>query len=117
MLSVDEDALLCDFAETYRVFDIYQLPPVLAGTLAYGLRDDSRIKMKISGIKFRLETLILARIADGVSYILWQHSKDGHEGKNLPESLLKKLIGEEDIEYGFDTPEDFETARKALLVR
>jgi len=116
MLSLDEDALVCDFAETYGVFNIYELQPSLAATLACGLRDDSRIKLKISGRRFRLETLMLARLVDGVSYILWQRSQDALDGRNQPASLLQELLGLEDEAFGFSTPEEFEMARQKFFM-
>ena len=52
MLNVGEDILKCDMAETYHVFitDWYNPPFPLSflADLAVGLKDDSRIKMKLS---------------------------------------------------------------------
>ena len=41
MIATDEDALICDFAETYHIYDYRSLDVEYAATLAYGLRDDS----------------------------------------------------------------------------
>jgi len=46
MIKLDENALICDFAETYHIYDYRQLPPTRVAVFACGLRDDSRIKMK-----------------------------------------------------------------------
>ena len=46
MMALDEDALICDFAETYHIYNIYGMPVQYIATLAIGLRDDSRIKSK-----------------------------------------------------------------------
>lgn len=43
MILTDEDALICDFAETYNVLDYRALPLRTAATLASGLRADARI--------------------------------------------------------------------------
>lgn len=48
MLSTDREAVICDMAETYGVFDYKTLPVPLLATLACGLRDNSRIKMRIA---------------------------------------------------------------------
>ena len=44
MAARDEDALVCDMAETYHIFDYRALPLFLAARLACGLREDSRSK-------------------------------------------------------------------------
>ena len=38
MMALDEDALVCDLAETYHIFDMYELPCLKVATLAKGLR-------------------------------------------------------------------------------
>lgn len=43
MILTDEDALICDLAETYHVLDYRSLPLLTAATLASGLRSDARI--------------------------------------------------------------------------
>ncbi len=41
MISRDEDALICDLAETYQIYNYKSLPARLVATLSVGLRDDS----------------------------------------------------------------------------
>jgi len=48
MIHTDEDALICDLAETYHIFNYRELPPSLAATLSVGLKDDSRIKKEVA---------------------------------------------------------------------
>lgn len=43
MILTDEDALICDLAETYHVLDYRALPLKTAAALASGLRADARI--------------------------------------------------------------------------
>ena len=50
MINLSEYALICDFAETYHIFDYRSLPVKLAATLSAGLRDDSRSKMIMADI-------------------------------------------------------------------
>ena len=68
MMSNYHDELVCDMAETYRIFDIKRVPASLAATLAVGLRDDSRVKQAKSGANDRQRvsdnTLMLAYIVD-----------------------------------------------------
>ena len=64
MISVDEEALICDFAETYHIYDYRSLPARRAATFAVGLRDDSRIKMKMAGMNVSMDSIMIAAIAD-----------------------------------------------------
>lgn len=64
MIRDDEDALICDFAETYHIYDYRSLPLRLVATLAAGLRDTSRIAMNTTEAKASTTNTILAIIAD-----------------------------------------------------
>lgn len=92
------------------------MPLTLAATLAAGLRDDSRIKMKMSGARVNNEIWLLASAVDRLSVLVWQQSKDGAAGRNYPELITQKLIDldEPDEIMGFDSGEDFEKAWRAL---
>ena len=69
MIRDDEDSLICDFAETYHIYDYRSLPLWLAATLAAGLRDTSRIAMNTTEGKASTTNTILAIIADHLSSI------------------------------------------------
>jgi hypothetical protein len=112
MLSVDEDALICDFAETYHILDLYSLPIDLAAVLACGLREDSRIKMKIAGISFPMQTLFLAAIMDNTSWLKWSKTKDAEKGINQPESIFNQLVKPDEKKAAFTSGEDFESAKR-----
>ena len=86
MLTFDEDALICDMAETYGVFNLFELPPQLAATLAVGLREDSRIKVKMSGMKMDFNKYIIAALFDKVNWLCWTKTKDAQHGTHVPES-------------------------------
>lgn len=92
MISVDENALICDFAETYRIYDYRQLPARRAAVYACGLRPNSRIIMKLSGTEVPLETLLLALIADAGKINVWLQTKDAIKGKNKPQSILESIL-------------------------
>lgn len=116
MLRTDEGALICDFAETYRVLDWRGLPLRLAATLAAGLRPESRSYMRLSGAKAAPNTLLLAAGVDALRVLIWQQTKDGAKGVNRPGSVLAELLGEEQEErYGFDSAEDFDAWRAQML--
>ena len=120
MVVFDEDALICDMAETYGIFDLYALPVKLAATLAVGLREDSRIKIKMSGMKMDFQKYILAALFDKVNWLCWTKTKDAQHGTHVPESILDLLLQTEkqnsaDEFVVFDSPEAFEAARQKLL--
>ena len=48
MLKKDEEALICDFAETYHIYDYKRLPLTTVAALAVGLRENSRLKMAMN---------------------------------------------------------------------
>lgn len=121
MIAIDEDALICDLAEIYRIYDYKSLPALLVATFSVGLRDDSRIKMKMSGAKAPLNTLILALLTDRIGNIIWSLSEDGRNGVNRPIQLLEIIYGEKTEKDSniqvFNTPEDYEKARERLIGR
>lgn len=100
MINLDEDALVCDLAETYKIYDYRSLPVQLAATLSVGLREDSRIRMKAADVPARMDTLLLALVADRIALLLY-------DKKDRPPSILEELIGKPKGTRGFDTPEAF----------
>src|SRR5690625_2506866 len=108
---------ICDLAETYQIYDYRQLPATRVAVFAYGLRNDSRIKMKLSGQSDALDTLLLAGVSDRLSTLIWFQSEDGQKGKNRPVSLVDLLLNKnkDDEIVSYDTGKDFEEARKKLL--
>ena len=69
MIRKDEDALICDFAETYHIYDYRSLPLRLVATLAAGLRDTSRVITNTTEAKASTTNTILAIIADHLASI------------------------------------------------
>ena len=123
MIALDEDALICDLAETYQIYDYKQLPLYQVAVFAYGLRDDSRIKQVMSNQIVPLETTLLASIVDRLSLSLWLQTKDGQKGVNRPASIADQLIKRDKSENDgkdylvFESGEDFENYRKSLLAK
>lgn len=112
MIRTDESALICDFAETYHILDYRALSLKTAAALASGLSENSRIMMKITGQRIDTKTLLLAGILDRLTTLIWMQTKDGHSGRNRPESVLAKLSKEPENEKKddfmvFDSPEAF----------
>ncbi|WP_346742828.1 DUF5361 domain-containing protein [uncultured Streptococcus sp.] len=123
MIRQDEDALICDLAETYRIYDYRQLPLLQVAVFAYGLRDDSRIKKIISNQTASLDTLLFASMVDRLSLSLWLQTKDGQKGVNRPKSIVDQLTKQDKEERDereylvFESGEDFENYRKKLLTK
>lgn len=121
MVVFDEDALICDMAETYGIFDMYSMPAQLVATLAVGLRDDSRIKIKMSGMKMEFQKYILAALFDKVNWLCWTKTKDATHGAHVPGRILDLLLQTEsrtdntDDLMIFDSPDAFEEARRKML--
>ena len=114
MIALDEDALLCDLAETYHVFNMRGMDPGLIATLAAGLRSNSRIKMLACGLKVDTKTLLLAHIADNTAINTWFKTEDGQKGYNRPPSMIQILTGDIHEETGFDSGEEFEKKWREL---
>ena len=85
MLAFHEEELTCDLAEYYHIYDRRSVPCRLLGTLAVGLRAESRIGMIREGIKASPETIMLVKIFD---VLMREFSAKGKE----PEPLLKQFI-------------------------
>ena len=112
-MELDEDALICDLAETYHILDYRSLPVQLVATLSAGLRDDSRIKLKAADTSVDLETIILAAIADNLTML-----RAGMDRKNRGKPFLftEAINGERKKQKvrGFRTVEEFEAALKRI---
>lgn len=115
-LSGGKDDLICDFAEYYQIYDIRQVKPSIAAVLAIGLRDDSRTKMRLAGAKIDQKTMLLAAIADRLSILVWQKTRDGQRNQNKPKSIVDELTRDHSADVvGFTTSEDFEKERQRLI--
>lgn len=115
MIRADETALICDLAETYGILDWRALPLKTAAALSSGLRESSRIKMKIAGVQADQETLLLAAAVDRLSLLVWAKTKDGINGRNRPDSIFDKLTSrpeeeKKDKTIAFDNGEAFRAA-------
>ena len=91
MLNTDEDALICDLAETYHIYDWRQYPVIYIATLAMGLGEDSRIMKKITEYDLGVDQTLLAIIADGINLLCWMQTEDGKRGTNRPASIINTM--------------------------
>lgn len=115
MIRADEDALICDFAETYHVLNWRALPVRLAATLAAGLPETSRIRMKMAGVKTSTSLLMQAAVIDRLSLLVWMQTRDGQKNRRRPRSIVELLTGTEKRSevQSFDSEEDFWAAVRA----
>lgn len=110
MIGLDEDALICDLAETYSIYDYKSLPLRTVATLAAGLRDTSRIKLRAMGVPVAQDTILLAGISDRIDALRYTFSSD--KNAERPPQLVKILLGEEQQQTkrkgakAFDTPDE-----------
>lgn len=91
MLSVDRDALLCDLAETYGVYDLRALPVQTLAVLSFGLRSDSRIMMKLAGMTYIPPVVLMASICDNIT--MFRHNLLASEHDKLPRLYTDAILG------------------------
>lgn len=118
MISESEEDLICDLAETYHIFDYRSVPVKLLATLSAGLRDDSRIKLRLKGEKYATNLVIEAMIADRLAML--QHGL--FHIKEEPKLILEAMFGAvEDDKSGkikpevFNSPEEFYARYSELI--
>lgn len=91
MAANDEDALICDLAETYGILTPWRSMPLkLTATLAAGLADTSRSNRALFGDVALNQEKLLAIIADGVHTLIWALGR-GDAG-NRPPSIYSAMI-------------------------
>lgn len=114
MLAHDRNAMICDLAETYGIYDYHGFPVQLLAVLASGLREESRIKMSLSGVQATRGEILLAAAVDRLSLMVWGMTADGQKGLNRPVSVLDAIMGENSKNSGntvaFATAEEYENA-------
>lgn len=108
MINLDEDALICDLAETYQIYDYRSLPVKLVATLSAGLRDNSRIKLLAADSPVSTETLILASISDNLTLLRAGFSKDRTRPRLYTDILINDAKKKQVV--GFRTASEFEAA-------
>ncbi len=109
---------MCDFAETYHLYDYRALPLRTAAALFVGLGPNTRIKRKLSGQTVDEHTALLAIIADRLGLLIWAQTKDGQRGRNRPKSIFDTIVGgekENSTVRGYSSAEEFEAARQKII--
>ena len=119
MLGTDKDLFFCDMVETYRIYEYEQLPVIMVAALAYGLRDNSRIKLAMSGEKVEMNTSLLLLILDEIRGFRWSFTEDAQNGANPPERIYDRVIHPEmfkkdDNAWTFEDKEEFDAKWKEI---
>ena len=89
---MDENALICDLAETYGIYEPEMMPARRIAVYACGLGKDSRIVKKISDTTVSYSEVIQAVIVDRLNWLCWSKTKDAKNGWNRPESLQRDFL-------------------------
>ncbi len=117
MIKKDESALICDLAETYHIYQYRSLPARMVATFSVGLRENSRIKMKLNNIKYPFNTMLLASILDNLNMQAWAMRRD--DSMEKPQSMVNRLLGITETdnreEMVFDSGQEFEEMRRKIL--
>lgn len=112
MMSLDKDAVICDLAETYQIFNYKALPVHTLAVLVFGLRADSRIKMRAAGFNAEISMrALLARCADVLNALI----KSPDDDSETFIEIMKGADGEAKKSVGFDSIEEYEAARRKFL--
>lgn len=116
MIREDKNSWICDMAETYNIYDYTRVPVKTLGILSAGLRENSRIRQKLEGIKTDPETIIMAKIYDVVNTILWTKTKDAEKGRNQPKSIAKMFIVSDEPEpASYANGTEYKKARAEII--
>lgn len=118
MRVICKDALICDFAQYYHIYDLDSVNLQTAAILACGLPPDSRTLRQMTGQKFSAEMVIQMRILDTVRFFQYAYISSHSKRKvPKPQSIFEILNEkkEENPIRGFKTKEAFEAARERIL--
>lgn len=112
LIILSEDDVICDLAETYNILNYRELSPSLVATLVLGLREDSRIKKRVSEVPINLNQMLMALMVDNLQFLSWSKTKSAQRNQNKPDSIYRKLMKldekQKDDLMSFENPEDFE---------
>ncbi len=122
IIKENEDDLVCDLMQYYHISNWRSYSPFFISTLTFGLPEESRIMKALSGMKYSIDRMLIAVIADKLSLLWWAKTVDGQKNQNRPKSFVDILIGNVKKEESkdiitFNTPEEFEAYRAELVER
>lgn len=106
------DAVICDLAETYHIFDYHQVPPQTLAVLVGGLGVNSRTGQAMAGLKAPFDTVLLADLVDMLGAIINGLSKHPKQLQSIAETLAE---GAEVQTSGYATPDELKQARENIV--
>lgn len=121
MVHIDRIAVICDFAETYHIYDMWTLPARTAATLACGLGPNSRIMLKLAGVEISPPfSLLVAMLIDEVRAFryMWADESAGE-----PAFITDVMLGNREPARNnsavatYESGAAFEEARAAIIER
>ena len=112
MIAADEDALICDMAEIYGVFDWRALPLQTAATLAAGLGPGSRCEGVRLGLRVPVRDYLTALVADRLALIL-RFLQNVDAPRLWSNEMIRAAEKPSGDSGAFQTPEEFEAWRSA----
>ena len=102
-------------AQYYHILDWRGLPLRLAATLASGLPEDSRCKLRRAGVRVPTDTLLLATLTDVAALLLWRYAEPGTpRPKSMAEVLTGAAPAEPQIQT-FRSGADFDRALQRFI--
>lgn len=113
-----KNEIICDLAQYYGIYDYHSFRPSYIFILVNGLQDNSRFKLKLNGMKTTTDTMLSAIACDYLARLWWAKTEDAEKGRNKPISILSQLLEDNVVNNekdGFDSAEEFNTARSRLL--
>lgn len=70
----------------------------------------------MSGAPAAFDSMLLAIIADALRILVWQNTKDGLSGTNVPDSIVAAMLSRDPgEEIGFGSAEEFNAWRDSVL--
>lgn len=115
MIKKDEQALICDLAEVYKIYDYRQAPLSLIATLSCGLKPNSRIKLAMAGERFSIVENLMIGILDRLTLLVYSKTKDAEKGRNKPKLLGDQLSRQKEQVQTFNSGKDFECMKEFIL--
>ena len=111
MLAHYKSELICDLAEYYHILDYRGVPGRLLGTLAVGLRAESRIGQIREGLKESPSTIMLVKLYDILTQVF---SEKGRAPEPLLNNFIIKDKEKSKTPKAFETANDFENAWRKI---
>ena len=116
MLNIDRSAVVCDLAETYHIYSMENYPMRVVATLACGLKPDSRIMLKMAGVKISPPFVLLGAMVVDELRAMRVGLFGGKEKPVYVTEVMEKGFEQPKV-MTFKTGADFEAKRRRIIER